>query len=159
MRIRVNHNYGGKPTNNLRIRPGVYDASDPALFGLADYLVQHGHAEFVDGDTAVTFPAAEPLEVEQPLKAWPPEQQVTFDAQDAEDRKIVMTEFRDLNASDESPAVVYGLPDAEGELRYDQDETPDYDSDFDAYSGDDDLDDDVLEDDKPIKGRKKGGKS
>lgn len=44
MRIRVLMNYGGFNTQERRIVPGEYDVNDPALFGAADYLVQHGHA-------------------------------------------------------------------------------------------------------------------
>lgn len=43
--IEVLHNYGGKATNEKRIKPGVYDDDDEALFGLADYLVENGHAK------------------------------------------------------------------------------------------------------------------
>jgi hypothetical protein len=42
--IRVLHNYGGRNTKEQRILPGEYADSDPALFGLAEYLVEHGHA-------------------------------------------------------------------------------------------------------------------
>lgn len=44
MRIEVKNNYGGSLTKERRILPGEYDSEDPALFGLADYLLEHGHA-------------------------------------------------------------------------------------------------------------------
>lgn len=44
MKIEVLHNYGGRNTNERRIPPGVYEADDERLFGLADYLVENGHA-------------------------------------------------------------------------------------------------------------------
>lgn len=42
--IRVRYNYGGSPSGGRRILPGDYGDNDPALFGLADYLVANGHA-------------------------------------------------------------------------------------------------------------------
>lgn len=42
--IEVLINYGGRPTGGLRIEPGIYADDDPALFGLADYLIRNGHA-------------------------------------------------------------------------------------------------------------------
>jgi hypothetical protein len=49
--VRVLHDYGGTPTRERRIQPGVYLVDDPALFGIADYLVANGHAVYVqDGD-------------------------------------------------------------------------------------------------------------
>lgn len=44
MKINVLHNYGGWNTQERRILPGVYDSEDAALFGLAQYLVDNGHA-------------------------------------------------------------------------------------------------------------------
>lgn len=44
MTIRVLHNYGGRNTKEQRILPGEYAIDDPALFGVADYLVENGHA-------------------------------------------------------------------------------------------------------------------
>lgn len=46
--IQVLVNYGGALTNEQRILPGVYDADDPRLFGLADHLVEAGHAIEID---------------------------------------------------------------------------------------------------------------
>lgn len=43
--IFVKVNYGGLPTEGRRILPGTYAPDDPALFGLAEYLVANGHAE------------------------------------------------------------------------------------------------------------------
>jgi len=48
-RIRVFTNYGGVLTNHERILPGVHDADSPGLHGCpAEYLVDNGHAEWVD---------------------------------------------------------------------------------------------------------------
>jgi hypothetical protein len=44
MRIKVLDSYRGRPSKELEIQPGEYDADDPRLFGLADYLVTNGHA-------------------------------------------------------------------------------------------------------------------
>ena len=49
MRIIVLRNYGGSRTQERRILPGEYDSEDAALFGLADYLVENGHAVIVEG--------------------------------------------------------------------------------------------------------------
>lgn len=46
--IRVLHIYQGVPSGDKRIHPGEYANDDPALFGLADYLVDNRHAEAVD---------------------------------------------------------------------------------------------------------------
>lgn len=45
--IRVLHNYGGALTNERRIAPGDYVDSDERLLGIADYLVENGHAEVI----------------------------------------------------------------------------------------------------------------
>ncbi len=50
MKIQLLHNYGGRRTNEQRIPPGVYDASDERLFGLAQYLVENDHAVIVESD-------------------------------------------------------------------------------------------------------------
>ncbi len=42
--IRLLHDYGGERTNERRIQPGDYDEHDERLFGLADYLIENGHA-------------------------------------------------------------------------------------------------------------------
>lgn len=54
MTIEVLHDYGGQPTQGRRILPGKYDYDDPALFGLAGYLVNNGHAVYVVSETDVT---------------------------------------------------------------------------------------------------------
>lgn len=53
MHIRVLHNYGGKPSGGRRILPGDYEASDERLFGLAQYLVDNGHAVITVSDVKV----------------------------------------------------------------------------------------------------------
>lgn len=50
MRIKVLINYGGFNTNEKRILPGEYDADDPCVFGIADYLVENGHAVVTQAD-------------------------------------------------------------------------------------------------------------
>lgn len=48
MRIRVPNYYRGLPSDFKPIYPGDYDSDDERLYGLADYLVQTGHAEALD---------------------------------------------------------------------------------------------------------------
>lgn len=55
--IKVNEFYRGRSTGEQPIAPGVYSADDPALFGLADFLVESGRAERIGGEPT---PAAEP---------------------------------------------------------------------------------------------------
>lgn len=69
MKIKLLLNYGGWNTNERRILPGVYDSDDPALFGLADYLVENKHAVVVEDETPeITTtedePAAPPVELD-----------------------------------------------------------------------------------------------
>lgn len=45
--IRVIHFYRGAPSGGRAIPGGEYSEDDPALFGLAEYLVQNGHAVWV----------------------------------------------------------------------------------------------------------------
>ncbi len=60
MHIQVLHNYGGRLTHERRILPGVYADDDPRIFGLAQYLVDNGHAIALGAPVmpAVTPPAA-----------------------------------------------------------------------------------------------------
>lgn len=62
MKLHLRINYGGARTNEQRIPPGDYDADDERLFGLAGYLVDNGHAVWVDAPTldASELPAPEP---------------------------------------------------------------------------------------------------
>jgi hypothetical protein len=49
-RIRIFRNYGGRPTNEQRLQPGVYLVDDLQKYmngKLAEYLVANGHAEWV----------------------------------------------------------------------------------------------------------------
>jgi len=57
--IHVLRNYGGSKTGEQRIAAGDYSDDDPRLFGLADYLIENGHAVQVGGasDTAELEPA------------------------------------------------------------------------------------------------------
>jgi hypothetical protein len=50
--IQLLHDFAGRLTREQRIWPGVYDADDPTIFGLADYLVANGHAVWVDAPPA-----------------------------------------------------------------------------------------------------------
>lgn len=50
MRLRLHTDYGGARTHEQRIAPGDYDADDERLFGLADYLVENGHASWLPDD-------------------------------------------------------------------------------------------------------------
>lgn len=59
--VRVLENYGGALTSEQRILPGVYAEDDPALFGLAEYLVDNRFAEWSD---EVVAQAVEPIEAE-----------------------------------------------------------------------------------------------
>lgn len=48
MRIRVNRTFGRRRLmDSNKIYPGEYDGDDPALFGLAEELVDDGYAEIV----------------------------------------------------------------------------------------------------------------
>lgn len=48
-RVQVLRLYQGRRTNEQPIQPGLYESDDPALYGLADYLVENGHAILVTG--------------------------------------------------------------------------------------------------------------
>lgn len=54
MKIELLINFGGVPTNELRILPGIYDADDERLFGITEYLLDNGHAVVVDDDVPMT---------------------------------------------------------------------------------------------------------
>lgn len=69
MKIRLQSGYRGRPSGEQYIVPGEYDGADPALFGLADYLVETGHAVVTEHDPEPlpaaeddTAPAGAPLE-------------------------------------------------------------------------------------------------
>jgi hypothetical protein len=57
--IRVTTGYRGRLTNEQYIVPGVYTVDDPALFGLAQFLVDNGRAEVLPtvamDEESVTF--------------------------------------------------------------------------------------------------------
>jgi hypothetical protein len=50
-RIKLLINYRGKPSRERVIPAGEYNAKDPRLLKLADYLVQNGHAVVIEDDT------------------------------------------------------------------------------------------------------------
>lgn len=55
--IQVLHNFGGDITNDQRILPGTYPEDDKRLFGVTDYLIEHGHAVVVGTIDAPVTPA------------------------------------------------------------------------------------------------------
>lgn len=55
--IRVYHGYN--VSSGVSILKGDYDAEDPALFGLASYLVKNRHAEVIGGGSLEAEPEAE----------------------------------------------------------------------------------------------------
>jgi hypothetical protein len=65
MKIRVLHGWMGD-TSQVILK-GDYDASDPRLFGKADYLIQNRHAEVIEADDEQpeTKPALDDLTVKQ----------------------------------------------------------------------------------------------
>lgn len=69
MRIQVLHDYRGQKTGQELIRKGEYDAVDPRVYGIADYLVNNGHARVLETPPA---PVIEPARVdiaEEPVEA------------------------------------------------------------------------------------------
>lgn len=62
--ITVLKNFGGKETNERRIQPGVYDVNAPELFGLADYLVENGHAVVVKSEAVPVKEATKAVEIQ-----------------------------------------------------------------------------------------------
>lgn len=60
--IRVIHNYGGADTHDRRILPGIYEIGDPRLFGVAQILLEDGHA--VPFEVGAEAPAPTPSAVE-----------------------------------------------------------------------------------------------
>lgn len=49
MAIQVTQNYRGRRTQEQLIAPGIYFREDPALFGLADFLIETGRAIEIKG--------------------------------------------------------------------------------------------------------------
>jgi hypothetical protein len=45
--------YTGIRTQEQPIFPGIYNVNDKALYGLADYLVENGHARYLDDPTPI----------------------------------------------------------------------------------------------------------
>jgi hypothetical protein len=90
MSIKVLYNYGGRPSNMRRIEPGVYAKDDPALFGLADYLVENGHAVL----------SIEPVEVIEynVVETEEPEGSTELDFEPTEVEKSEEPEVKDLPA-------------------------------------------------------------
>lgn len=63
--ITVLRNYGSAATDFQRIEPGDYAEDDARLYGLADYLLENGHAVKV-GAVAVAAPVVEPEPAPEP---------------------------------------------------------------------------------------------
>jgi len=76
MKINVLRNYGCWNTNERRILPGVYEAGDERLFGLAEYLVDNGHA-VVTEDESVSPSEDELIPVNPPAELPPPTDVIT----------------------------------------------------------------------------------
>lgn len=66
MRIRMLDNFRGRLTNENLIPPGEYDADDPFLYGIAEYLVNEGWAVVIEDAPA---PVVEPDTAEEPVEA------------------------------------------------------------------------------------------
>lgn len=63
MKIKVLINFGGTLTKERRILPGIYEDNNPVLFGVANYLLEHGFAVPVDDGIPVTeFVETRPIE-------------------------------------------------------------------------------------------------
>lgn len=67
--IKVLWGYRGAPSNGQYIAPGQYDENDEHLFGLAQYLLQNGHAVAMEhegdrGESEVIQEVEEPAPVE-----------------------------------------------------------------------------------------------
>lgn len=104
--IQLLHDFAGRLTGEKRIFPGVYDADDPTIMGLAEYLVQNGHAVWVDAppapvvlpdtatDSMVEFTTATALiddepEAEEPLpvEEFEVQDEIEFDGRKIQRRK------------------------------------------------------------------------
>lgn len=59
MIIQVLHTYGGRLTKREKILPGVYDTEHDALYGIAQYLVDNGHAVIVADSLSASQEAPE----------------------------------------------------------------------------------------------------
>jgi len=70
MKIQLKRDFAGRLTNEARILPGVYDSEDPALFGIAAYLVDNGFAVIIE-EAAPVLTEAELIPVNEPAKPAP----------------------------------------------------------------------------------------
>lgn len=57
MRILLLHDYRGNRTGGELVKRGEYASDDPRIFGLAQYLVDNGHARVVTPAKAQEAPA------------------------------------------------------------------------------------------------------
>lgn len=71
MRIRVHTGYQGTPSRNRWIEPGDYAPKDARLFGLADYLVENGHAVWI-ADAVGTTVMEPQVDIEPPQSSEQP---------------------------------------------------------------------------------------
>lgn len=59
--IHLHNSYAGRRTNEVRIAAGNYQDDDPILMGLAAYLVENGHARYLEpGEMLPIVPAKAP---------------------------------------------------------------------------------------------------
>lgn len=81
MAIEVKQTYRGRKTREQPIHPGIYFREDPALFGLADFLIETGRAIEIKGEsqvpeeaiTSVTWKISEPPDPDEQLVSYGPE--------------------------------------------------------------------------------------
>lgn len=64
--IQVTANYRGALTGERLIEPGIYDANDPALFGLAQYLVETQRKAVWVGSAPTPVPPAPVVADDEP---------------------------------------------------------------------------------------------
>lgn len=120
MAIQVTTNYRGRRTQEQLIAPGIYFREDPALFGLADFLVETGRAIEIKGGPQVpeeevsapsTWEISEPPDPDEQLVSYGPETLMAEDGLDgaetivdAPDDPLPFTEL--VESDDEDTAEV-----------------------------------------------------
>ncbi len=66
MRILLLHDYRGNKTGGELVKRGEYDSDDPRVYGLAQYLVDNGHARVLAEAPVVNIDTAdEPTEAQE----------------------------------------------------------------------------------------------
>lgn len=66
--IHVTEQFQGRETGERPILVGIYDADDPRLFGLAEYLVNEQRKAVWLGDAPEPEEAPEPVVIDEPLE-------------------------------------------------------------------------------------------